>query len=192
VWSGHINPQVRHLFTEGAPGPAPLSYYSNPVTVTGILVTDGSAVTSDRHLTHSHPCRTKYNSSHHIIYNINLILLDMAVQLLLHWSVYTTTCNNASSWHSCCQNSLHAADNADTVPNSCWPSDSAEWLGPWVLLWTATILTHHHHWLLLSLKTETHFTIPQHTEQCIHLLDTVYHCIMAPFLNADWSTRLKR
>jgi len=55
--------------------------------------------------------------------------------------------------------------NADWTPDGRQPSNQANRLGLWVLRYAAIIHIHHRHLLvLLSPKTDTHFTVPRRVE----------------------------
>jgi len=60
--------------------------------------------------------------------------------------------------------------NADWAPSGRQPSDQANQLGLWVCLLSSTIHIHHHNLLLLlSLKANTHFIVPQRVEGWVNL-----------------------
>ena len=75
-----------------------------------------------------------------------------------------------SPWQSHCESSPGSFDECRTAPSGRWPKTKPDNLGCESACTCCQIYTHHRHLLLLlSLKADTHFTVPRRVEGWVDL-----------------------
>jgi len=103
------------------------------------------------------------------------------------WCQYQNSNNNSNNNnHDNVYGAAIVASHCESSPIIWWMQEykmAAKWLGLWVHEQAAGIHIHHCHLLLLlSLKDDTHFTVPQEVESWVDLCTAVRACSPYPRL----------